>query len=226
MQSWKNYPINQKELSIHLQKVIGSGLFLFDSDQKPIGIFKLRTPQKWLCKRKSKIIPNIPELNLRVMARELNRIICCFKNDIPPSKFGGYDVDFKQDIDDFKSRTVKYFEDNLLHKNELETELTKLFNKAGRVLKKKYEYEWYPDMKKSSQKNKWFYNLIAPLYGTFNKYLNVKNNKNTITQTDTFHYIAHLLIACGIEKSDAQRGHQPAFDKIKQYNYRHSNYLK
>jgi len=208
---------------------VNSDLFLLDSDKKPIEIFELRSHQKLLYKRKSKIIPNVPELNLRIMTRELNRIICCFKDDIPVSKLASYDneleVDFKQDIDDFKSTLLKHLENYSLYKNELEPELKKLLNKVKRALKKKYKYERYPGRKNLSQKKKWFYYLIAPLYSTFNKYLS-NNNQKPITQTDTFHYIAHLLIACGVERSDPKRGHLTVFDKIRQYNRRHSNYLK
>lgn len=218
------HSVDQEKLKSHLPIVLNSGLFLLDDDHRPIGLFKLRNSRnKELCKRKNSIIRDLPELNCRVVARKLNRIIYYYKNNIPRSIYLTFDWDSDDLARDFEIGIKKYLESQMFQPNELQPHLDNLIKKAKRVLKKKYEQDWFPTRKKSKDKERYFLDLIAPLYAIFDKYLN--DRKKSVNQTNIFHYISNLLIACSIEKTDPQRGHMPVFEKIKQYNSRHSKYL-
>jgi hypothetical protein len=71
------------------------------------------------------------------------------------------------------------------------------------------------------KEERWYWNLIVPLYRIFDKYLrDPKTKASILNQTDIFHYVSHLLIACDMEKADKTRGHMVVFDKIRQYSYR------
>jgi hypothetical protein len=228
MNEKQKYKIDKKKLQEHLPKLLNSGLFLIDANQKPIGLFKLKNNKnKELCIRKSSIVPNLPELNLRIMVRKLNRTIFCYKNNIPHSPYIAFDWDGDDLVNEFEFGFKKYLEDQMFQLDELQPHLNKLLKKAKRILKSNYEKDWYPNRKELTEKQEWFYNLISPLYGYFNKYLTDRSTRKCrVSKTDIFHYISHLLIACGLEKNDPQRSHMPVFEKIKQYNHRHENYLK
>jgi hypothetical protein len=230
MKRQHKYTVDEKKLKGHLPKVLNSGLFLTDSSPKPIGLFKLRNDRnKELCIRPNSIVSDVPGLNVRIMARKLNRIIYCYKNNTPHSIYLTFDWDVDDDVNQFEVNLKKYLEDRMFELDELQPHLDSFIKKARRILKNQLEKDWYPNSKKPKAKGKeqWFYNLIAPLYAVFSKYLtDRKTLKRKVNQTNIFHYISHLLIACGIEKIDPQRGHMPLFEKIKQYNRRHSKYLK
>ncbi len=217
----KKWPTDRNLITDHLHKILNSDLFLLGPDKKPTGLIGLTPGNKKLSRSKNNVIPNIPELNLRIMASKLNRIIYCYKTDSPRSVYLSYEMDTHEELEDFEDRLLKFLEYNLFRRDELEPLLSKLIKKAKRVLKKKYEEDWYPGRKKMTEKQKWYFNLIAPLIAIFKKYLNDQaTEKTAVTKTDIFYYISHLLIACGIEKSDTKGSHKPVFEKIRRYYYR------
>ena len=222
---YKNeYPPDEKELKKHLPKVLKSGLFSLGEDGKPNGLLRLVGKTKTLSQRKS-TVSNIPDLNLKIVAWKLNRIIFSYKQDIPHSIYLTFNSDINEDFDDFKAGLIKHMENHDLLP-ELQPQIDSLLKKAHRVYKKKYQNDWYPDRKELTKKKKWFSNLVSPLYSIFKKYLTDQEKKRLVNDTNIFHYIAHLLIACDIETKDPARGHMPIFEKIKRYNLRHSKYLK
>ena len=210
----------------HLPVILNSGLFVLDDNNKPIALYRLQARTKKPYKRKSKVVFDIPSLYLRVLANKINHIIYCYKNNIPHSPYiGGLDID--KELNDFESQVMKILGNHLIQKDEVEPHLTKFINKAKKVLKIKFEKEWFPENKDLTKKERWFYYLVSPIYGFFDKYLtDQKTGKRPIPQDDIFHYTSHLLISSGIEEIDIGRGHFPLYEKIKQYNQRHDKYLK
>ena len=215
--------IDKQKLSEHKPIILNSGLFLLDDhNEKPVGIFQLRADRKELCARKTKTIPGITDLALRVMIPKLNKIIVEYRFGIAALQ----SILINQMVEDFERDFLKFLDDRGLAKNELEPQLSQFKKKARRQVKGMAN-EWYPS-KGPTKKQEWFWGLINPLYFMLDKYLtNLETKTSTVTQTDIFHYIAHLLIACGIEKRDNKRGHKPVFERIKKYAYRkgHIKYM-
>ena len=206
--------------------ILNSGIFLLDQAGKPVGIFKLRADNKRLCIQRRSVHPGITDLASRVLVRKLNKIIGFYKIDIPFPLYERpeYSTSSDDELEEFESGLIKYFENYRISEKDLEPHIPRLIKKSRRVLKQRLK-EDYPH-KQLSDKQKWFYHLVAPLYTTFKKYLTDLETKEVVVKPYViFHYLAHLLIACKIEELDPKRHHHPVYEKIKTYNYRHRNHL-
>jgi len=219
--SGREVPIDEKDLHACKDKILKSGLFLLDDEKKPTAMFKLKSGNsKKLCVMRSKVIPGIDGLAVRVMTNKLSGVILRYLAG-PPDSFS-----YVRELQDlFETDLVRLLHNYNLEEKELQPRYTQFRRKVNEKLK---EHNEQLDPKPLSKTEMRFYLFIRPLYAIFEKYLTDQEKKKLRTnQTDIYHYIAHLLIACGLEKRDRKRGHWPVFEKIRQYAYRsgHVKYM-
>ena len=220
MKSLEKTTIDEKELFTYKDKIRKSGLFLLDNEDKPTGIFKLIGGTKELYTTKVWTIPKITDLALRVMINKLSRAILKYLSGPSGS------INWPQELqEDFRSDLLQLLNNYALHESKLKPRFSEFITKANLEIKKLNE-GYNP---KGLTEKQWrFSQLIRHLYAIFDKYLiDLEKKESQVNQNNIFHYIAHLLIACGIENRDSERGHWPVFEKIKRYAYRsgHINYM-
>lgn len=217
--------IPKKKTLEHERVILNSGLFLLDEDQKPIALFQLRGDNRKLYTTKLRTITGIDPLALRVMIRKLNKCILNYKYDMSDSQKIETFVD---DLaNDFHAQILKLIHNYNIQEEELEPQFSRFIQKADKIVRKRSKEDWFlqpsGQRKKAGRKEKQarYQGLIYPIKNVFRKYLkNLETGKRDVRETNILHYISHLLIACGLESLDPDRGHKPIFEKIKMYEYR------
>jgi len=196
--------INNNELSYYKNNIIKSGLFMLDEKDKPIGIFKLTNPDKRPYTSKVKTVEEIDDLCCRAMINKLARAIVEYKqNPLKP-------IDWVEEIKGhFETDFIQLLSNYSIDRKQLEPRYAHFVSKVNSNIR---NLNQSLNIKPLTEKQRKFYGLVKPLYTYLDKYLRSPIEKKLkVSRTDIFHYIAHLLIACGLEEKDPHRGHRQVY---------------
>jgi hypothetical protein len=193
------------EKSYHLaeQKITNSGLFKLNNASAPIGIITLKSDDKSLSAigKYDRYAPHI----LRIMIGEISR-------EISSHLYGPRDYNSLEKVmDDFENEFISFLSDKWdFRPEDLNPQYEAFVKKAKKSIKKnlsQFEKAMTRRDKKPTLRRE---QLVENIHSIIEK-----NTK--FSATDINHYIAHLLIDCGIETGT----HRTVFDKIDRQYYRY-----
>ena len=196
------------------EQILHSGLFKLDDRGKPVGLFRLTPRGKTLSKKR--ILPGKncqgDEIRLRKISGELVKDLAIKINDYlrGPRIYNSVE----SVANEFENELVGLLQNWDFSPKDLQPYYDKLVNKA----KKKLKRHLTPLDKKMSRwgtkESLRFAALAGYLRNSFLAYTG-----EDLGITDLNYYVAHLLIACGIETND----YKTVYNKISKAYYRHDH---
>jgi len=194
--------LNNTDGSIE-HKITKSGILKLNSRLIPIGIFRLTAKDKSLTKK--------PENFIKFSTHQLREVVECLALEIK---------DYLQGPRNYKSleNVMNYFENEFIsfldewdfRPADLNPYSADLVKKAKKSIKKnlsQHENAMTRFDKKPTLRRK---KMVENIHGIFEQY-------TKFSATDINHYIAHLLIECGVETGT----HISVFNKIDRQHYRY-----